>query len=166
MAHSQGFATGDADNDASAVRHFTTRSSSSSSSSNNNNSSNSNTLEFAVAQSFSKNFGLYSERVGALHVVARTRDGAARVEGMLKRISRAEITSAPAFGARIVAAVLHDPVLEAQWRQDLRTMSGRLRDMRKRLYEGLVRRDTPGRWGHILSDVSVLTFFIFLGDLS
>ncbi|KAK4033567.1 pyridoxal phosphate-dependent transferase [Parachaetomium inaequale] len=143
----QGFATGDADNDASAVRHFTTRSS----------SGNSSTLEFAVAQSFSKNFGLYSERVGALHVVARTRDGAARVEGMLKRISRAEITSTPAFGARIVAAVLHDPVLKAQWRQDLRTMNGRLGDMRKRLYDGLTRRNTPGSWGHILTDIGMFS---------
>jgi aspartate aminotransferase len=81
---------------------------------------------------------------------------------MLKRISRAEITSAPAFGARIVAAVLHDPVLEAQWRRDLRTMSGRLGEMRKRLWEGLVRWETPGGWGHVLSDVSVPSVFVFL----
>jgi aspartate aminotransferase len=77
---------------------------------------------------------------------------------MLKHISRAEITSAPAVGARIVAAVLQDPVLEAQWRRDLRTMSGRLGDMRRRLWEGLVRRGTPGGWGCVLSDVSFLFF--------
>ncbi|KAK3290187.1 pyridoxal phosphate-dependent transferase [Chaetomium fimeti] len=146
----QGFATGDVDNDAWAVRHFTTRSSG-------NNNNNNTPLEFAVAQSFSKSFGLYSERVGALHVVARTRDGAAKVDGVLKRISRAEITSMPAFGARIVAAVLHDPVLEAQWRQDLKTMSGRLASMRKRLYEELVRRGTPGRWGHVLTDIGMFS---------
>lgn len=107
-----------------------------------------------MAQSFSKNFGLYGERVGVLHVVANTRDAAARVEGQLKRISRAEITSTPGFGAKLVASILGDPALRALWQHDLETMSGRLADMRRRLYEGLTRRKTPGSWGHLLTDVS------------
>ena len=123
-------------------------------------------MEFAVAQSFSKNFGLYGERVGALHVATRTRRGAARVEAGLKRISRAEITSCPGFGAKIVATVLKDAGLREQWLRDLQTMSGRLREMRGRLCEELKRRETPGGWGHVLSDVRAFSRILTLHPFS
>lgn len=127
-------------NDGWAIRHFAER-------------SNGN-IEFAVAQSFSKNFGFYGERLGALHVVTRNQEAANKVEGVLKKIARAEITSTPAFGAKVVSKIFEVPELRAQWHQDLDTMSGRLRDMRKRLFEELVRRKAPGTWDHILTDVS------------
>ncbi len=138
---SQGFATGNIDNDARAIRHFVVRSNGS--------------MEFAVAQSFSKNFGLYGERVGALHVVARSPESAAKVEAKLKKIQRAEITSTPSFGAKMVATIVQDPTLREQWHQDLRTMSGRLQDMRKRLHDELTKRNTPGNWDHLLTDVGL-----------
>ena len=138
---SQGFATGDPDNDAWAVRHFATCSN--------------KTLEFAVAQSFSKNFGLYGERVGALHIVSRNHNVAARVEGALKSIHRAEITGAPGFGAKIVSTIFQNPELKERWHEDLKTMSGRLKDMRRRLYHELTQRKTPSNWNHLLTDVGI-----------
>ena len=45
-------------------------------------------LECMVAQSFSKNLGLYNERAGCLHAVCKTKDSAARVESQLKRIAQ------------------------------------------------------------------------------
>lgn len=123
------------------LRHFATRSN--------------GAIEFAVAQSFSKNFGLYGERIGALHVVTRNDETAAKVEATLKQISRAEITSTPGFGAKAVATIVQNPELRKQWQQDLNTMSGRLRDMRKRLHDELTKRDTPGNWQHLLTDVSI-----------
>ncbi|KUJ22229.1 PLP-dependent transferase [Mollisia scopiformis] len=140
----QGFATGDADNDAWAIRHFAARSR--------------GTMEFAVTQSFSKNFGLYGERVGVLHIVTRTRGSAAKAESALKTLSRAEITSAPAFGAKVVATILQDQVLREQWQEDLKTMSGRLRHMRKRLYDELIKRNTPGNWAHLLTDIGMFSY--------
>ncbi|QQK47189.1 aspartate aminotransferase [Penicillium digitatum] len=139
----QGFATGDADHDAWPIRHFATRSN--------------GTLEFAVAQSFSKNFGLYGERIGALHIVALNEESAGKVEAVLKKISRAEITSTPSFGAKIVASIFHTPELKEQWCRDLKTMSSRLGDMRKQLYDGLMQRNTPGNWGHLLTDVGMFS---------
>ncbi|RKK07380.1 hypothetical protein BFJ66_g16928, partial [Fusarium oxysporum f. sp. cepae] len=139
----QGFATGDIDNDGWVVRHLTARSN--------------GTIEFAVAQSFSKNFGLYGERVGALHVVTRNHNIAARVEAALKQISRAEITSTPGFGAKVVATIVQNPELREQWQQDLDTMSSRLRDMRRRLHDELMKRDTPGNWGHVLTDIGMFS---------
>ncbi|RAK95564.1 PLP-dependent transferase, partial [Aspergillus ibericus CBS 121593] len=139
----QGFATGNPDNDAWAIRHFATRSA--------------GTLEFAVAQSFSKNFGLYGERCGALHIVTRDQASAANVEAVLKKISRAEITSTPGFGAKVIATIMKDEKLREQWYRDLQTMSGRLRDMRGRLLEGLIRRETPGNWGHLVTDIGMFS---------
>lgn len=52
---------------------------------------------------------------------------------------RAEISNPPAFGARIVAAVLEDEEFYAQWRKDLVTMSSRIAEMRWQLYQGLTK---------------------------
>lgn len=110
-------------------------------------------MEFAVAQSFSKNFGLYGERIGVLHVVTRNRNTAGRVEAVLKKMHRAEITSTPSFGARVIATIMQEPALHEQWLRDLESMSSRMKDMRKRLYDELTERETPGNWGHLLTDV-------------
>lgn len=109
-----------------------------------------------VAQSFSKNFGLYGERVGVLHVVCRTEIAKSKTLNMLSRLSRAEITTAPINGARIVAKVLGDADLKQQWQKDLLHMSHRMKSMRKRLLDALLKYQTPGSWDHILTDVSNL----------
>ena len=111
-------------------------------------------MELLVAESFSKNFGLYGERVGALHVVCRTETAQSKTLGMLTRLSRAEITTSPINGARIVARVLEDEKLKSQWLADLLHMSNRMKSMRWKLVEGLRKRQTPGSWDHILTDVS------------
>lgn len=114
-------------------------------------------MEFAIAQSFSKNFGLYGERIGVLHVVALDAKAAANTTPLLTQISRAEITSCPSYGARIVAEILGDPILFKQWLKDLVEMSERMKSMRLSLYQGLERRKVRGSWKHLLSDVSVAT---------
>ncbi|KAI0870623.1 aspartate aminotransferase-like protein [Hypoxylon argillaceum] len=139
----QGFATGDVDDDGYAIRHFATRAN--------------GRTEFAVAQSFSKNFGLYGERVGALHLVVGGRGGADGVEEVLKTIARAEITSPPGFGAKIVATIVKTPDLREQWQRDMKTISGRLRNIRKRLYDELTKRGTPGNWGHFVTDIGMFS---------
>ncbi|KAF4956728.1 hypothetical protein FSARC_11496 [Fusarium sarcochroum] len=137
----QGFASGDLSQDASAIAHFFDRSD----------------LEFAVAQSFSKNFGIYGERIGALHFVALDTKTATKVTPLLTQISRAEITSCPSYGARIVAEILADQSLHNQWLDDLVTMSDRMKSMRVSLYEGIARRRVRGSWQHLLSDIGMFS---------
>lgn len=110
-------------------------------------------MNFVVAQSFSKNFGLYGERVGALHVATQSENESARVLGALVKLSRAEITTPPIHGAKIVSTILNNERLYRQWQEDLVKMSSRMKHMRKRLYDELDRRSTPGSWEHILTDV-------------
>ena len=60
----------------------------------------------SVVQSFAKNAGLYGERVGALHVVAPSKEAATRIKSQLSVLARAEISNPPAHGARLVSSVL------------------------------------------------------------
>lgn len=72
-------------------------------------------FEMLVCQSFSKNFALYGERCGALHVVCPSEDIAASVHDQLRFLVRSEFSSSPAFGSRIVENVLSSPEKQSLW---------------------------------------------------
>jgi aromatic-amino-acid transaminase len=98
-----------------------------------------------VATSFSKNFSLYGERVGALSVVCAQREEAQRVLSQLKVRIRANYSNPPTHGAKAVAMVLADPALRSLWQQELAQMRDRIRCMRElliaRLRDAGVRQD-------------------------
>lgn len=72
-------------------------------------------LEVMVAQSFAKNFGLYGERCGALHVVGKTRESTDNVRDQLRSLIRAEFSSSPAYGSRLVTIALENGELAKIW---------------------------------------------------
>ncbi|HEX8013139.1 MAG TPA: amino acid aminotransferase [Casimicrobiaceae bacterium] len=90
-----------------------------------------------VANSFSKSFSLYGERVGALSIAAADRDEAARVLSQVKRIVRANYSSPPTFGGQVVATVLASSELSELWAQELAAMRERIRANRRALVERL-----------------------------
>ncbi|KAJ6134944.1 pyridoxal phosphate-dependent transferase [Penicillium capsulatum] len=141
----QGFASGDVDNDAWAIRHFFNEAPQ---------------LEFCVAQSFSKNFGLYGQRVGALHVVTptATEDVSQKVLANLCHLVRGEYSMAPRGGAEIVRTVLDSEGLRSKWLEDLDTMSQRIKRMRHALYHELKNLGTPGDWKHIVNQIGMFTY--------
>jgi len=96
-----------------------------------------------VANSFSKSFSLYGERVGALSIVAESGDEAARVLSQVKRIVRTSYSNPPTHGGQIVATVLGSPELRSLWEQELGTMRERIRIMRALLAEKIHAR-VPG----------------------
>jgi aspartate/tyrosine/aromatic aminotransferase len=87
--------------------------------------------ELLVCSSFSKNFGLYGERVGALTVVAGSADAAQRALSQVRISIRVNYSNPPAHGATIVATVLGDPQLRAQWEAELAAMRERIHKMRR-----------------------------------
>ena len=87
--------------------------------------------EILVASSFSKNFGLYNERIGALTVVSADKETADRVFSQVKIAVRANISNPPAHGAKIVTIVLSCPELRAQWEQEVAEMRDRIKEMRE-----------------------------------
>ncbi len=94
-------------------------------------------LNIFVSTSFSKSFSLYGERVGALSVVANDKEEAARVLSQLKIVIRTNYSNPPIHGGAVVAAVLGDPALRAQWESELGEMRVRIKAMRQKLVDGL-----------------------------
>ena len=94
-------------------------------------------LQFLVASSYSKNFSLYGERVGALSVVCADQAEAERVLSQLKITVRTNYSNPPTHGASIVAATLADATLRAGWEEELAHMRGRIQAMRDKLASGL-----------------------------
>ena len=90
-------------------------------------------VDLLVATSFSKSFSLYGERVGALSVVGRNADEAARVLSQLKIVIRTNYSNPPTFGATLVSTVLAAPALHALWEQELAAMRSRIRSVRQAL---------------------------------
>ncbi len=93
--------------------------------------------EMMVCSSFSKNLGLYNERVGALTVVASRGDAAAAVLSHLKKIIRANYSNPPAHGARIACAILEDADLRERWEAEVAEMRNRLKRLRASFAEKL-----------------------------
>ncbi|TFF42673.1 amino acid aminotransferase [Pseudomonas sp. RIT623] len=88
-----------------------------------------------VSNSFSKIFSLYGERVGGLSVVCDDADSAASVLGQLKATVRRNYSSPPFFGAQLVAGVLGDAGLNAQWVAEVEVMRTRILAMRQGLVD-------------------------------
>ncbi|MDA0282311.1 MAG: aminotransferase class I/II-fold pyridoxal phosphate-dependent enzyme, partial [Planctomycetota bacterium] len=87
-------------------------------------------VELLMASSYSKNFGLYSERVGALSVVTPTADSARTVASQVKATIRTNYSNPPSHGAAIVAEILADSELREQWNGELADMRERINGMR------------------------------------
>jgi len=90
-----------------------------------------------VSNSFSKIFSLYGERVGGLSVVCENSEAAERVLGQLKATVRRNYSSPPNFGAQVVATVLNDATLKAQWLAEVEGMRTRIIEMRETLVNTL-----------------------------
>ncbi len=90
-----------------------------------------------VSNSFSKIFSLYGERVGGLSVVCENNEAAERVLGQLKATVRRNYSSPPNFGAQVVATVLNDAALQAQWLAEVEGMRTRIIEMRETLVNTL-----------------------------
>jgi aromatic-amino-acid transaminase len=90
-----------------------------------------------VANSFSKSFSLYGERVGGLSVVAANRDEAARALSQVKRVVRGNYSSPPSFGGQVVSTILGSPELAKLWEKELGAMRERIVTLRHALIERL-----------------------------
>lgn len=136
-----GFASGTIDGDAYGVRYLLSQG-----------------LEFVVCQSYSKNLALYSERVGAVHVVVKQQDDLAKVSSLLVAIFRSEASFASAFGARVATIVQSDPELSLVWKDDVKAVHDRLKLVRQQVYDKLVKQQTPGQWDHVLKQRGLFWF--------
>jgi aspartate aminotransferase len=137
----QGFASGDCDRDAYSVRLFREQG-----------------VQFTLAQSFAKNFGLYGHRVGAVSVIGQDVEEKKRIESQLKIVARGIYSNPPVHGARIVAEILKDPQLKKKWLGDVKTMAERIISMRKLLKDGLAKAGSKRNWNHITEQIGMFCY--------
>jgi len=129
---SQGLASGNLDNDVRPIHIFLEEG-----------------LQMLIAQSFSKNMGLYGDRVGAIHIVCTSSDIAHIVATQLNLTVRCMYGIPPIHGGRIVEKILRNPQYKAEWKQDLQMISDRLKQTRALLFAEIKALNIPGNWSHI-----------------
>jgi aspartate aminotransferase, cytoplasmic len=137
----QGYASGSLDEDAFAARLFAKKG-----------------IQFILAQSFSKNMGLYNERTGTLSVVVKDKTKRADVRSVLEALIREQYSSPPAHGARLAHLILSNNDLRKEWEAELAEMSHRIRTMRRTVYDELQRLGTPGTWEHVINQIGMFSF--------
>jgi aspartate/tyrosine/aromatic aminotransferase len=116
--------------------------------------------EMLVANSCSKNFGLYRDRVGSLSFLAADQTSRDIVYSQVNSIVRTIYSVPPDHGAVVVATILNDAELKAAWRVELAEMRGRLREMRVLLNEALKEKAPDHDFSHL---VRARGMFCFLG---
>jgi aspartate aminotransferase len=114
--------------------------------------------ELFVCSSFSKNFGLYNERTGALTAVARTKEQADAVLSQLKSCIRANYSNPPAHGGAIVRAILSDPTLRKRWVEELAGMRDRINGMRREFVKLLREKGAKRDFGFIAEQRGMFSF--------
>lgn len=137
----QGFASGDAEADAFALRYFVKEG-----------------HKVMLAQSFAKNFGLYGERCGTLSFVTEDADEKERVLSQVKRIIRPMYSSPPVHGSSIVRTVLTQEQLTKQYYEECALMANRIASMRTLLVEELKKAGSVHDWSHITSQIGMFAY--------
>tara|TARA_Y100000748_G_scaffold292698_1_gene281490 strand:+ start:255 stop:1448 length:1194 start_codon:yes stop_codon:yes gene_type:complete len=90
-----------------------------------------------ICTSYSKNFGLYSERVGCLIYNSKNESNCAPVLSHMKKTARSNYSNPPAHGSEIVKFILSHNSLRDKWKEDLNNMRDRIKNMRKLLVKEL-----------------------------
>lgn len=137
----QGFTSGDLERDAASIRLAADMG-----------------CKVLLAQSYSKNMGLYGHRVGCVSLMTGDRDEAQAVESQMKIIARSMWSNPPIAGARLVNEVLGDPELESMWKEEMRGMAGRITGMRKLLVQALDEAGSKAGWKHIVEQNGMFTY--------
>ena len=97
--------------------------------------------ELLICTSYSKNFGLYNDRVGALTVIGKTSKDAVRSFSHVKKMIRSNYSNPPAHGGLIVTRILEKEVLKNMWKEQLDRIRKRIQEMRRMFSMSMKERD-------------------------
>ncbi len=114
--------------------------------------------EFLIASSFSKNFGLYQDRTGALTLVAANATEAAAAFSNVEIAIRVNYSNPPAHGGLIVKTILANETLRQQWVGELDGMRGHIAAIRTRFVAALAEHGVPGDYSFIARQKGMFSF--------
>ncbi|KAG5666522.1 hypothetical protein PVAND_014543 [Polypedilum vanderplanki] len=129
----QGFASGCVDTDAFAVRHFIEEG-----------------HKVVFAQSYSKNMGMYSVRVGATTFMVDKKEEAESLMEVMKHLAMCCYGQPPIHGSQVVEEIFRDEKLHQEWKDELKMMTGRIHKMRHLLKRKLEEIGSSHDWSHVL----------------
>lgn len=115
-------------------------------------------IDFLVASSFSKNFGLYNERTGAITVVTPSSAEASVALSHIKTVVRTNYSNPPAHGGLVATLILDTPELHKMWLEELAEMRNRIVAMRKSLVAGLAAQGVDGDFSFIERQRGMFSF--------
>ncbi len=102
-----------------------------------------------VASSCSKNFGLYRDRVGCSLLLGENSKTADIARSHILSNARSSYSMPPDHGAALVAAIMTDDNLRANWQNELEQTRGRMLVLRKQLSDVLREKSNSDRWDFI-----------------
>ncbi|KAI2493687.1 Aminotransferase class I and II [Fragilaria crotonensis] len=137
----QGFASGDAEQDAFSLRYFCSQN-----------------VPVLLAQSFAKNFGLYGERCGTFSILCSSPEQKEKVMSQLKLIVRPMYSSPPKHGSSIVKTVLSNEALTADYYQECKSMADRILEMRSKFVQALAAAGSTHDWSHVTNQIGMFAF--------
>jgi aspartate aminotransferase len=114
--------------------------------------------EVVIAVSCSKNFGLYRERTGALHVVSESSAAADAALSQLVRIARSIYSMPPDHGAAIVHEILGNEALRSSWVEELSGMRTRIQGLRNELVRRLAAVYPQRSFGYIATQRGMFSY--------
>jgi aspartate/tyrosine/aromatic aminotransferase len=114
--------------------------------------------EVIVCSSFSKNFGLYSERVGAMSLLAADEATALAAQSQLKVLVRSNYSNPPQHGAAVVTTILNDDELTSQWKSELTEMRTRIKALRRQFVETMQRTGAGYDFSFLLDQQGMFSF--------
>jgi len=114
--------------------------------------------EVLITSSCSKNFGLYSDRVGALIVCTTNAEKLTDVRSQLAFIARNLWSTPPDHGAAVVATILGDAGLKKQWAEEVEAMRARIAQLRSGLVEALAPHGLSERFAHIAAQRGMFSY--------
>lgn len=114
--------------------------------------------ELLVASSFSKNFGLYNERVGAMTLVANSSEIAESAFSQIKTLARGNYSNPPAHGAKVVATILTDDKLRSAWTEEVAYMRDHIQQLRDLMVAKLAERGAKRDFSFISRQNGMFSF--------
>ena len=114
--------------------------------------------EVVVCSSFSKNFGLYKERVGAITLKGASADDVNKAFSNLKIIIRRLYSNPPSHGGAIVTTIMNDAALRAEWEGEVAQVRGRIAEMRQLFVDTLKAKGVTQDFSFLTGQCGMFSF--------
>ncbi|MEN8128205.1 MAG: amino acid aminotransferase [Planctomycetota bacterium] len=114
--------------------------------------------EMVICSSFSKNFGLYKERVGAVTFKGDSKESIDAVFSNLKTIIRRLYSNPPSHGGATVTTIMNDATLRTEWQDEVAQVRSRIAEMRQLFVDTLKAKGVAQDFSFLTDQYGMFSF--------